>query len=153
MVDLIPEVLRAALSERYLPRSARGKLPDIAQRHRRYAPLWTSGAALPVGTIKTDSLPDEVWNPWPDKVQGLLRRCDIELYSEVEQEHGRPYLDDLKQYVEELVRFRNEVAHGDEPSPWTARDVRLRIKWVSRLARACDQALDRRLTTVTGAGW
>ncbi len=124
-----------------------------AEAHRRYVSLWSVGATLPAGTIKTDSLPDSVWNPWPRRVQSLLERCDVDLFTRIEHVNGPAYLRDLRISVDTLVKFRNEVSHGNEPTPWTAADVRLRMKWAARLARACDEALGEKLEGIVGQGW
>jgi hypothetical protein len=154
IVDRIPEVLRASLCRLYFGRPTSLSHRQTTHVHLRYAVLWTSGSPLPPGTLKTNSLPNSVWNPWPDKVQELLARCDIDLFSMITTQHGVPYLNDMKEYVKELISFRNAVAHGDSPaSNWSAADVRLRIRWVTRLARACDEALDRKLLDITGRGW
>ncbi|MDO8186391.1 hypothetical protein Q5424_08870 [Conexibacter sp. JD483] len=148
----LPEVLRAELCERYMDRR-KAKPEQLAEMHRRYAVLWIEEASLPAGTLRTDSLPDRVWNPWPEKAQALLRRCDINLFERIETKHGSRYLRDLKEYGGELVTYRNDVAHGGEPALWTVTDVLLRIRWAQRLARHCDAALGDKLEAVTGRGW
>lgn len=152
IVDQMPEKLRGELCRCYYEKpNPNWELTMLA--HKQYAVLWTPGAALPVGTLKTDSLGDDA-NPWPHIVQGILRRCGVDLYERIVAAHGTPYLRDLEEYVGELVRFRNSVAHGDEPSGnWTAADVRLRMRWATRLARACDAALGDQLEAITGHGW
>jgi hypothetical protein len=151
--DAIPETLRAWLCWRFLDEGTGTKEEKTSRVHQQYVPLWTTGVPLPRGTIKTDSLPDKVWNPWPTRVQRLLKHCDIDLFARIKAEHGKPYLEDLKTYVDSLVQFRNEVAHGDEPAPWTAADVRLRMQWAVRLARACDHAIGDQLQSITGTSW
>lgn len=150
--DQLPEILRAELCERYLDRR-RAKPGEVAEMHRRYAVLWVEGRSLPAGTLRTDSLPDRVWNPWPEKVQALLRRCDVNLFERIESRHGPRYLRDLKEYGGELITYRNDVAHGSEPALWTVGDVLLRIRWAQRLARHCDVALGNQLEQITGRGW
>jgi hypothetical protein len=153
IVDQIPELLRASLCRHYISKSGALTPAETAQLHKAYAILWTQGSALPPGTLKTDSFADEK-NPWPDHVQGLLRRCAVDLRAHVIATSGGAYLEDLEEYVKELVAFRNAVAHGDEPArSWSAGDVRLRMRWATRLARACDDALDSQLVAITGSGW
>lgn len=150
-VEQIPEVLRAHLALRY-PKSEPNEqnvLHAITVQQAN-APLWTTGVTVQPGMIKTSSLPDPVWNPWPRKVDELLGRCDISLFSRISQQHGATYLRDLKTYVEDLVEFRNKVAHGDEPQPVGASDVWRSMRWAIRLARASDVALAERLTELTG---
>lgn len=152
LVDQIPEKLRAELCRCYYDKPD----PNAHQTmlaHKQYAVLWTPGVALPAGTLKTNSLGDDA-NPWPHIVQGLMRRCGVDLYAQIVAAHSTAYLTDLEEYVGELVRFRNSVAHGDEPTgTWTAADVRLRMRWATRLARACDTALGAQLQAITGDGW
>lgn len=152
-VDQIPESLRTQLCRWYhAPRKRPSEL-EIREVHKRYAVLWTAGAALPPGTIKADCF-DEGKNPWSDNVQAQLRRCGVDLFQLVEDSQGAGYLQDLRTYVDELVKFRNSVAHGDNPAnTWTAADVRLRMAWAIRLARACDGYLGEELAAVTGASW
>jgi hypothetical protein len=153
VVDVIPETLRAQLCRLYHGRPGRLTEQETKQVHEAYAVLWTPGATLPAGTLKTDSISDDS-NPWPDVVQGFMKRCDIDLYTEIETLHGAPYLANVKLYVGQLMEFRNAVAHGDAPPyNWTPGDMRLRMRWATRLARACDRALDAQLLTVTGAGF
>lgn len=148
-VEDLPEVLRAHLSLRY-PRSAKRKVNHAIEVQKASAPLWTAGATIQPGTIKTSSLPDSVWNPWPDRVQELLERCEIDLYREIRSEYGEQYLSDLITYVNDLVEFRNKVAHGDEPQPVGTAEVRRCMRWSVRLARASDQSLARKLSSLTG---
>jgi hypothetical protein len=153
VVDQIPETVRAQLCRFYYDNAGRPTEHQTKELHKKYAILWTPGSALPPGTLKPDSLGDD-GNPWPDRVQGLMKRCDVDLYARVTAQHGAPYLDDLKDYVGELMKFRNAVAHGDNPaSTWSAGDVRLRMTWAIRLARACDAGLGAKLATITGTGW
>jgi hypothetical protein len=150
-VDQIPDVLRAHLALRY-PKSEpheQNVLHAIAVQQAN-APLWTAGVNVQPGMIKTSSLPDSVWNPWPNKVQELLGRCDIDLFSYINQQHGSTYLMDLKTNVKELVEFRNKVAHGDEPQPVGTPEVRRSMRWAIRLARASDIAFAEKLTELTG---
>jgi hypothetical protein len=155
VVDRIPEVLRAELVVRYpAPRGQREAVPRTILAQKTYAPLWIPGTTLQRGTIRTASLPDKVWNPWPEKVAELLARCGVDLFDEISRKWGNGYLEDLKTYVRQLVEFRNMVAHGDEPQPVGINDVRLYMKWAVRLARACDEALGAKLAALTsGPGW
>jgi hypothetical protein len=150
-VEQIPEILRGHLALSY-PKSAPNeeKVRHAITVQQANAPLWTPGITVQPGMIKTSSLPDRVWNPWPRKVDDLLSRCDIDLFGFIEQEHGAAYLANLKTYVDDLVEFRNKVAHGDEPQPLGASDVRRSMRWAIRLARAADGALARKLTEITG---
>lgn len=153
IVDAIPETLRAQLCRWYHDKPGRLSAEQTRMVHTRYAILWTPGSVLPAGTLKTDSLAEE-GNPWPDKVHGLMKRCDVDLNAQIVADHGQPYLDDLQNYVGELMDFRNAVAHGENPGAnWTAGDVRLRMRWVTRMARACDKGLGAKLTAITGTGW
>ncbi len=155
-VDAIPEVLRGNLCLRF-PMARDDHRPaalKTAEMHKAYHVLWEPGTDLRPGTLRTDSLPDAVWNPWPKKTQELLARCDVDLFGSVESVHGKSYLGDMQKHVSDLVEFRNQVAHGDEPAALSASDVRLRMKWAIRLARACDEALGARLASLTGGpGW
>jgi hypothetical protein len=150
-VDRIPEVLRAQLALRYprLEPNEQKVLHAIAVQQAN-APLWTAGVTVQPGMIKTSSLPDDVWNPWPKKANELLGRCDVDLFSHIERQHGTTYLRDLKTHVDDLVEFRNEVVHGDEPQPVSASDVRRSMRWAIRMARASDVALGEKLTELTG---
>lgn len=153
VVDLIPETLRAQLCRWYREKPGRLSAEETKVVHTRYAVLWTAGSALPIGTLKTDSLRDD-GNPWPNKVHELMRRCDVDLNAQIVIDHGHTYLDDLQSYVGELMDYRNAVAHGDDPGAnWTAADVRLRMTWATRMARACDRGLGTKLTAITGSGW
>lgn len=150
-VEHIPEVLRANLALRF-PKAdpnEQNVLHAIAVQQAN-APLWTAGVTVLPGMIKTSSLPDPVWNPWPKKVNDLLGRCDVDLFSHISQRHGAVYLSDLKTYVGDLVEFRNKVAHGDEPQPVGASDVWRSMRWAIRLARAVDSSLAEKLTELTG---
>ncbi len=150
-VNQIPEVLRANLALRY-PKSQPNEervLHAIAVQQAN-APLWTTGVTVQPGMIKTSCLPDRVWNPWPSKANELLLRCDVDLFSHIEQRNGAAYLANLKTYVGSLVEFRNEVAHGDEPQPVSSSDVWRCMRWAIRLARASDVALAEKLTEITG---
>lgn len=154
-VDQIPEVLRANLALRY-PRSnpSEEKVTHAITVQKANAPLWTSGITVQPGMIKTSSLPDPIWNPSPKKAHELLARCDINLFETIAQEHGTPYLQDLKAYVGDLISFRNKVAHGDEPQPVSTSDVLRSMRWAIRLARASDEALGAKLAQLTGQpGW
>lgn len=159
VVDSIPTEVRAALSstfhdgENRKKRRLRPTLEQTAEVHAKYAVLWTSGSVLPAGTLKTDSFADE-GNPWPSHVQGLLRRCGADPLTLLEATKGKQYRENLESYVGELIDFRNSVAHGEEPNgTWSAGDVRLHMQWVTRMARACDAALEQQLLTITGNGW
>jgi hypothetical protein len=153
VVDLIPEDLRAQLCRCYYEKSGPPNAFQTMQAHKRYAVLWTAGVVLPAGTIKTDSLRDDK-NPRPDFVKGLMQRCDVDVYKQILVTYGEAYLKDLQEYVGELIDFRNAVAHGDDAAgSWTASDVRLRMRWATRLARACDKALGAQLDAITGTGW
>jgi hypothetical protein len=152
-VEQIPDVLRAHLSLNF-PRSQKGKVAHAIEAQKANAPLWIQGAVIKPGTIRTASLPDAVWNPWPDTVQKLLSRCGVDVYEEIEREHGQVYLDNLQAYVSSLVEFRNQVAHGDEPQPVGLDEVWRALRWSVRLSRATDDALGRKLAALTGAsGW
>lgn len=150
-VDRIPEVLRAHLALRY-PKSVGGEenVLHAIKVQTANAPLWTSGRLMQPGTIKTGSLPDRVWNPWPKKANELLGRCDVDLFGWVERNHGPRYLEELQTHVGKLVEFRNEVVHGDEPQSVGTSDVWRSMRWAVRLARASDDALGERLTELTG---
>jgi len=148
-------VLRAHLCTRYpyAQGDNRSAAEKAAEMHMAYHQLWLSGTDLQPGMIRTGSLPDRVWNPWPKRTQNLLFRCDVDLFNWIITHHGRPYLADMKTYVEDLIKFRNQVAHGDEPAALGAADVRLRMRWAIRMAAACDDALGHKLTTLTGHCW
>jgi hypothetical protein len=150
-VEQIPDVLKAHLSLNF-PRSQKEKVAHVIETQKSNAPLWIQGAVIKPGTIKTGSLPDAVWNPWPDTVQKLLGRCEIDVYEEIERDYGPEYLSDLRTYVSRLVEFRNQVAHGDEPQPVGLDEVWRALRWSVRLSRATDRALGRKLATLTGGG-
>ena len=154
-VEQIPEILRGHLALNYpkaVPKEEKVRHTIAVQQAN--APLWTPGITVQPGMIKTSSLPDRVWNPWPKKVNDLLSRCDVDFFRFIQEEHGGGYLADLETYVDDLVEFRNKVAHGDEPQPVGASDVRRSMRWAIRLARASDAALAEKLTEITGeAAW
>ncbi|HZV75507.1 MAG TPA: hypothetical protein VFF79_17490 [Conexibacter sp.] len=153
MVDSLPEDLRGALCSQYFRGKSTLSSADTIEVHKTYAALWISGTVLPAGLLKTDSLPDEIWNPRPHRVRKLMRRCDIDLFSQIQRDHGSSYLEDMRRYVDELIDFRNAVAHGSEVLLWTAGDVLFRMRWATRLARTCDRALGQKLVEITGDGW
>ncbi len=153
VVNRLPEALRAALCSQYFAGRRQLKPHQVAELHERYAVLWIDGSRLPEGTLKTNSLPDRIWNPRPDRVRTLMQRCDIDLFDWIDRRHGRRYREDMMAYVEELVEVRNAVAHGAPATAWTTGDVVLRMQWASRLAYACDQAFGDRLSSITGHGW
>jgi hypothetical protein len=104
--------------------------------------------------IKTGSLVDPVWNPWPSKTQNLLERAGVDLFYYIGQRHGKQYLHDLTAYVGELIEKRNKIAHGDNSVTTTVTDIRRYMQWSSRLARSCDEALGMQLGTIIGSsGW
>jgi hypothetical protein len=150
-VDQIPEVLRAHLALRY-PREAtdEGKVSHAIRTQRANALLWQSGFVMQPGTIKTASLPDSVWNPWPKKANQLLMRCDVDLFDWIRQRHSDRYLHELQTYVDQLVKFRNEVVHGDEPQPVGIAEVWKCMRWAARMARNSDEALGDKLAELTG---
>jgi RiboL-PSP-HEPN len=153
-VDQIPESLRANLCRQYLRGNRRPSLADVASLHRRYSVLWHAGMVLPPGTLRTDTLTDEIWNPWPDRVQEIMRRCDVDLFDAVRAAQGPRYLRDLQDYVGLLVDHRNAVAHGDDLTPLSMRDVRVLIQWSVRLARSCDTVLGAQLARIVRPpGW
>lgn len=153
LVDDLPEVLRTSLCLHLFGRPGTLNADKAAQVHKRYAQLWIPGTQLQPGTVKTDSLPDPVWNPRPKRVNELLGRCGIDLFGIIKQHEGRAYLDNLTQYVGELIDYRNSVAHGDDPNPWTAADLRLRLRWCVRLARWSEITLGVQLEQITGRRW
>jgi len=153
VVDLLPESLRAALCSQYFGGKSRLKPAETAELHQRYAVLWTPGAMLPSGTLRTDSLPDKSGNPWPSRVATLMRRCDIDLFGDLEHQRGKRYRDAMTTYVDELIDMRNNVAHGSPVTAWTTADLVLRMQWACRMAHACDQALGDKLLTITGSSW
>lgn len=149
----IPESIRGNLAQRYFGRRDKPTPADVATAHRRYAPLWHDEAPIPSGTIKTASIPDEIWNPWPDKIRTMVKRCDVDVYEVFGSAYGPQELANAKARLEELVRFRNDVAHGSTPFSWTPGDVRLRLRSAVRFARAVDSGLGDQLTAITGRGW
>lgn len=153
--DLIPEVLRANLVLRYPKASANeAAIAHAIKVQQAYAPLWQSGVVMPPGTIKTGCLPDRIWNPWPKRAHELLARCDVDLFAWIAQKHDARYLSELQTHVGRLVKFRNEVVHGDEPQPVSMGEVWKSMRWAVRLARAVDQALGTKLSELTGGtGW
>lgn len=154
-VDHLPEVLRAHLALRYPKDSTNEEAVIHAIKvQRANAPLWQTGVVIQPGTIKTACLPDRIWNPWPKKANELLARCDVDLFSWIEQRHDGRYLAEMKAHVGQLVKFRNEVVHGDEPQPVGAAEVWNSMRWAVRLARASDEALGAKLQELTGnPGW
>lgn len=57
----------------------------------------------------------------------------------------------MQEEVAKLVRFRNEVVHGDEPQPVSTGEVWRSIRWAARLARGSDDALGAKLVELTGS--
>jgi hypothetical protein len=154
-VDEIPEVLRAQLILRY-PKETRNEssVAHAIRVQRANAQLWQAGVVMKPGTIKTGSLPDRIWNPWPKKANELLARCDVNLYDWITRTHDGQYLSELQTQVGKLVEFRNEVVHGDEPQPVSIREVWNSMRWAVRLARSVDNALGMKLGELTGSsGW
>jgi hypothetical protein len=155
IVDQIPEVLRAHLALRY-PKDVddESKVAHAIKVQRANAQLWQSGVVMQPGTIKTACLPDPVWNPWPKKANQLLKRCDVDLFDWIRLNHSHQYLRELQIYIGQLVQFRNEVVHGDEPQPVGIAEVWLSMRWAARMARNSDEALGNKLTELTGEpGW
>jgi RiboL-PSP-HEPN len=150
-VDQIPEVLRAHLVLRYPQRKSESSVNYAIRVQKANAELWQARSVVGVGSIITSSLSDAIWNPWPKKADELLGRCDIDLFSWIEERHGPRYLSELKSEVAKLVKFRNEVVHGDEPQPVGISEVWLCMRWSTRLARNADEALGAKLAELTGA--
>lgn len=151
-VDVLPDVLKGNLCARYPfpPGDKRPVALKTVDMHKAYHVLWLAGTELQPGMLRTGSLPDPVWNPWPKRTQDLIARCDVDLFEWIDARYGAQYLNDMKTYVADLIEFRNQVAHGDEPAALSAADVRLRMKWAIRMAAACDVALGERLAELTG---
>jgi hypothetical protein len=149
-VEQIPEVLRAQLILRYPKEGSGEAVAHTIKVQRATAALWQPGAVMQAGTIKTSCLPDSVWNPWPKKANQLLARCDVDLFDWIVEAHGRRYLSEMQAEIAKLVKFRNEVVHGDEPQPVSTGEVWRSIRWAARLARDSDDALGARLAELTG---
>lgn len=149
-VDQIPEVLRANLILRYPKQRTDDSIAHTIKAQQATATLWQHGAVVQTGTIRTSCLPDAVWNPWPKKASQLLARCDVDLYAWIIETHGGRYLGEMKTEVSKLVKFRNEVVHGDEPQPVSTAEVWRSIRWAARLARDADDALGEKLAQLTG---
>jgi hypothetical protein len=150
-VEQIPDALRAHLALRYPKRRSEDAVAHAVKVQRANAALWQPGNVVRPGTITTSCLPDPVWNPSPKRVDQLLARCDIDLFTWVDSRNGGRYLDEMKREVNKLVNFRNEVVHGDEPQPLSIAEVWSCMKWAARLARNADDALAAKLTELTGA--
>jgi RiboL-PSP-HEPN len=152
---IIPVVLRAELCLRYpYVHPAPSRAIKAETVHRAYLALWEDNTGIPSGTIKTDTLTDDVWNPWPRKVCDLLARADIDLRQMILSRHGQSYWDDLVTYVDDLVEKRNKIAHGDNSVQVAVSDVRRHTQWASRLARAADEAYGAQLVKLVGSpGW
>lgn len=150
-VDQIPEVLRGNLALRHPKQKAESGVSYAIKVQKANASLWQPGSLVQAGTITTSCLPDPVWNPWPKKAKQLLARCDVDLFVWIEERHGARYLGELKSEVNKLVKFRNEVVHGDEPQPVSINEVWLCMRWAARLARNADDALGAKLTELTAA--
>ena len=149
--EQIPEVLRAQLILRYPKEGSDNSVAHTIKVQRASAVLWQPGAVMQSGTIKTSCLPDSVWNPWPKKASQLLARCDVDLFGWINEAHGGRYLSEMQEEVAKLVKFRNEVVHGDEPQPVSTGEVWKSIRWASRLARNSDDALGAKLVELTGS--
>lgn len=147
----LPSTLRGELCVRYPYAAPNAKRFAKAEEvHRSYLPLWMDDAPIPPGTLRTDSLVDSVWNPWPHKVVELLGRIDIDLSDRVASAQGAQYWLDLCTYVNELIEKRNGIAHGDENVSVTPDDARRYMQWSTRLARACEVALADALEPLVG---
>jgi hypothetical protein len=146
--------LRGELSARFPPSGdTMPRYEKAAEAHRDYLPLWTDGIAIPVGTIRTDSLTDSVWNPWWKAVKALLERADVELWGELVVRYGPADAGDVVTHLDELVESRNKLAHGDNSVSATPTDLLRYARAAARMARATDASLDGRLTSVIGVGW
>lgn len=153
-VALLPRDLRAELCLRFPYPAHVKEAPDQTELvHRSYAVLWQDGATLPPGTLRTGSLVDPSANPWPNSVATLLKLLDVDVYAQLRDLGGVPWVAGVKDNVKELVMSRNKVAHGDDSVAVTADDVRRLMQWATRLARSADLALANKLVELTAAGW
>lgn len=149
----VPRALRANLARKFISENDLKKSEPYAELVESYASLFEDPAPLLAGTLKTDSFTDGSSNPWPDVVQGVLKLCGLDAYKRIKEIHSKSYLAEQKHYVEELIRFRNAIAHGSDPAPWTHSDLRLRLRWSIRFARDIDRIVEEGLVTITGEGW